>query len=45
MAWVDDETDLFVSYFSYSLTPTGGGGIVDEPRTETADRVARYQAD
>ena len=43
MAWVDDEPALLVSY---SLThPLQVWGIVDECRTETADRVARCQTD
>ena len=42
MAWVDDDPVFFVSY---CLThPVRGWGIVDERRTETVDRVARYQA-
>ena len=40
---VDDEPALLLSY---CLThPLRGWGIVDGCRTETADRVARYQTD
>ena len=42
MAWVDDEPALLVSY--QVLSDAEGRGIVDERRTEAADRVARYQA-
>ena len=43
MTWVNDEPALFVSY---CLTHTlHGPGMVDGSRTETADRVARYQTD
>ena len=43
VAWVDDEPALLVRY---CLThPLRGWGIVDERRTETADRVARYHTE
>ena len=41
LVWVDDEPALLVSH---CLThPLRGWGMVDDSRTETADRVARYQ--
>ena len=43
VASVDDEPALLVPY--QVLSDAEGRGIVDERRTETADRVARYQAD
>ena len=43
MAWVDDEPALLVSY--QVLSDAEGRGIVDECSMETADRVARHQAD
>ena len=43
VAWVDDEPALNVS--GCQAHPLRGGVIVDERKTETADRVAMYQTD
>ena len=42
MAWLDDEPALLVCF---DLSDAGGPGIVDERRTKTAARVARYRAE
>ena len=41
MAWVDDEP----AFACFVLSDAEGRGVVDERRAETADKVARYQAD
>ena len=41
MAWVNDEP----AFGCFVLSDAEGRGIVGERRTDTADRVARYQAD
>ena len=44
VAWVDDEPALLVSYCLTHPFLTGWGAA-DDSRTQTSNRVARYQTD